>query len=223
MAQRDYSREAITSERAYGILRCVARNGPISPTEIADDIESSSNTVTNYISGLKDKNFLKLDSKQGRSKKYSIDYEGFADYFIDYWEEKKDVHFKTMSPSDELALRESNYPVDEVLDNLDEEINEEQNEELTKIIGSYVTEFANYYLLNVDNSTIRRMVKEDFASATLTLFLLKDNTEEMPNWLFAMFMEYYPVMMRDTSQGKAAHGALKAFQEVEEDIDFEEN
>ncbi|MFB6144263.1 MAG: ArsR/SmtB family transcription factor [Candidatus Nanohaloarchaea archaeon] len=106
--QRDYKKEILTSKLAFKILRKLHRNGESYPTEIAKELETSYDSVNNYMKGLRKRNLVQKSRKEGRKQLYKINTDSFFTLWLVLWKNlsKKD---KTLSVSKERSDFIKNY------------------------------------------------------------------------------------------------------------------
>jgi len=69
------------SELVYHILRSLS-DSPKSPTEISKEVETSTQSINNYLKRLKDLGAVKKKDKQGRKQPYDIDDDGLRKFIL---------------------------------------------------------------------------------------------------------------------------------------------
>lgn len=153
MGSRDYSEEALTSNLAYRILCHLFRNGEDYPTGIANNLDSSYQSVNNYMKGLRELKLVEKTREEGKKRFYEINKEQIVGLWGDTWHQK----------FDELS--------DEQWDSLTNRINKEFEVEYESEV-SFQEEwdqmkdlFARYYenyLESIDSSNLEKMMVKDF-------------------------------------------------------------
>lgn len=78
---RDYKKECLNSKFGFKIMKEI-RDGNYSPSKISKNMDTSINSISNYLRGFRKLGFVK-SRKEGRKKIYSINYEGFIEYFFE--------------------------------------------------------------------------------------------------------------------------------------------
>lgn len=76
MRKRDYSNEIPNSEVAWETYRCIDLGIARNPTKIADEIDTTTQTVSNYLGGLIDRDLVEKAEKDGRKQMYDTKNEG---------------------------------------------------------------------------------------------------------------------------------------------------
>ena len=78
---RDYKKECLNSKFGFKIMKEI-RYGNNSPSKISKNMDTSINSISNYLRGFRKLGFVE-SRKDGRKKIYSINYEGIIDYFFE--------------------------------------------------------------------------------------------------------------------------------------------
>lgn len=209
MAERDYAKEVMTSELAYRILWSLQSEEGLNPSGIADKIDSSSKTVSNYLNGLKTIGIVEKSSKKGRKIFYKINYDRIASLHTEIWNYRRKIFQTEISDNLEISEKAKDKDLDldipEEIPALEEkeikeiELDVENKEDFRQFIRAYVS----HHLGSLPDSTIENMLVNDFVLGVLS----RPSEEKQPDWLVEFLHNYRHTIMFATSSG----GALRAF------------
>lgn len=188
MPKRSYSDEVMTSEQAYKILSTIAKEQPITPTEIANKVGTSPKTVSNYLKGLREREFVYVSKKEGRKKLYKYDKNSLYDYHHKKWKALREEFKEQKSVEDSAHDKElftlvyDNIPLSE---EQEKKIAEEEGDtfEKNKKIGEFVKRYIELHLRDIEQSDIESMIVDNFANSFHNLLLFREQEGmEIADW-----------------------------------------
>jgi len=137
---RDFTEECLTTETGYKIVRTLIRGDANNPTAIAEEINSSYHSISNYMRGLRKRGIIAAERKEGRKKIYAASLPALYELVFELFTEPvPDSHIDSMKDSDLF------------------DISEEHTEEFMDIMEKYFIAYCDW----VEESTIQNMCVDD--------------------------------------------------------------
>lgn len=165
MATRDYSEEVLTSGLAYKVLRALNNNPTEAcyPTKIAEEIDSSYQSVNNYMKGLRDRGLVEIESTEGKKKFYRINKEKLVDFFFEFWLKKTEkVDFESLQEM--FGTEGEGEPLRSYdRESVQSRLKQHRENPLERTFLEY---YLKKYLEATNGSTLEKMVYDDFATGT---------------------------------------------------------
>lgn len=194
MSRRYDLETVIKSEDAYKILQQIAvtEDEGNYAAQIARELDKNQNHIHNVMRPLREaKILLENEDKRAREKYYVVNHDALADLFSFLWAEELKIETDVRLDSENLVERIDQFDsiAEEVkstfIDRLIAEMKLESMGGISKsgvdeTLDNFVTDYTFYYFFNNEESTIRRMIVEDFY---LGIQLAKLYDREPPEFL----------------------------------------
>jgi predicted transcriptional regulator len=185
------------SELAYGILRELDKDNK-SPTELAEALETRSQSINNYLKDLIALDLVEKAEKEGRTQPYELKPKNFLFIFKHFWDEE--VRDKDLGES--LA---------EFIDKLPE-----RDQQIRENLDAFVMAYSSAYFSKNKDSTLSKMFREHFYLSVTSLAFSADVEEnkEIPDW-FEEFAHAIGFLWswKDPSHKKESEVALELMQQ----------
>ncbi|WEL23216.1 helix-turn-helix domain-containing protein [Candidatus Nanohalovita haloferacivicina] len=192
---RDYEEEVMTSLLAYKILRSINRKGQAYPTEIAEDLDTSYQSVNNYMKGLRKRKIVEKSKEEGKKRYYSISPEGIFNTWKQLWLE--DLDKETVS-SLKRAVQSDKA--------------QKHIEDIENNVGVLVSSYTAGYLEVNEEGNLQDMLYDDFWTS---LQPYPTNSEQ---WL-STFCHLMDILRKTEKVGKGPMiAAIEKTRESEEQI-----
>lgn len=111
-----------------------------SATELSNELNTSSQSVSNYLRKLRNLDIVQKEPKDGRSRPYSLNVSSLFDLFEEYWEEELNTKLRNR-----LAFHDR-YSIEYALDEL----------------SLFLEKYSNNYFEDKEDSTPKKFLVEDF-------------------------------------------------------------
>jgi DNA-binding transcriptional ArsR family regulator len=155
MGSRDYTEEVLTSNHAYRILRHLFQEGEDYPTGIAKGLDSSYQSVNNYMKGLRARKLVEKTREEGKKQFYSLNEEGVTALWSDLWHQK----FDSMSNEQWETITHRLNQEFEIKDSTSDDISFQ--EEWTYMEDLFDNYWRNYFE-TVEESNLEKTMIKDF-------------------------------------------------------------
>ncbi|MFB6241731.1 MAG: hypothetical protein ABEJ36_02915 [Candidatus Nanosalina sp.] len=204
MSDRNFREESMRSETAFKIISTIAKDKATHTSGIADNLNSSYHSLRKYVKALNEIGILVKGEKEGRKQHYELSMYGLVEKMFELWVEKVDEYDNLLS--ERLENMENK---DEFKDL--ESLRKEYSDEKFFLVHRF---YLDNYLASVEDSTIEKMMIEDFALANLFWFEKSDYTEigDIPESIIH-FSKHYTIPFLMTNEGVNAFDADE-FQEI---------
>jgi DNA-binding transcriptional regulator GbsR (MarR family)/predicted RNA-binding Zn-ribbon protein involved in translation (DUF1610 family) len=163
------------SELFYQILRELLQ-GEKTPTELSDQMETSSQSINNYLKKMRELDIIEKAPKQGRSQPYQVNEEGILPFLLDYWRNYVEREILGDESAEEVLKSEiqmyntfSPYDIEEALE---------------RDLPTLLFEFMDHYFKWNGSGTLNDMI-EKFLDGIEMVDLHKDN-RDYPGWLYGL-------------------------------------
>lgn len=175
MRKRDYSDEIPSSEVAWETYRCIDLDIARNPTRIAEEIDTTTQTVSNYLGGLIDRDLVEKAEKEGRKQMYDTKDEGIFSVY-----DKCVVQIFYL----EWAIEDSEKTLHERL--RDEFPSGPAQMEWDLFLENFIELYTHNYISSNESSTFCKMYSELFDGIERILI---DSGEEQKHDLFSPDIE----------------------------------
>jgi DNA-binding transcriptional ArsR family regulator len=197
-----YNRKNIlNSKKPYRVLRQFALEEETYGKKISENLDSDKTVVAEILSNL-EKIGLITESRRTRAKYYKIDYERVFELFKELWE--KDLG-KSPFVIEDLDIK---HPINQYLIIDFEDVKKRFQEEMP----IYLEKFVNSYLLEIEDSTIMKMLTSEFdeAHSEYTDFWLSQ-----PDWLSCWFkLILIRESEKETELSEVVRNTLEHYEEI---------
>jgi len=162
--KRNYREEAKNSNFAWKIIRKIYLEEANYTKEIANQLDSQPQSVSNYLKGLRELGIIEKSDKVGRTQLYEINSESFYDVWVSLWCSKLDLENE-----EELISTFGKYFVEDL------------ENEFRMNIRTFISNYAENFLEEYDASNISKALTKQLTN-DLWLYIA-DNFDDVPEWL----------------------------------------
>lgn len=175
------------SELAYNILRELWQSGDrihdgLSPTELSERLDTSSQSINNYLKTLVSLDVVAKGEKRGRKQPYHVDLFGMRDLWDVLWEDYAENNSVVENYFGEQR---------EGLKDLYEEFEMEKEfseKELNRRVTAIILNYCRIRLGSDESTTLEELLVDDFKEGLEMLLLRVESTSEedlpeVPEWL----------------------------------------
>jgi predicted transcriptional regulator len=163
MASRNYAEEVLTSPLAYKILHEISSSEEGTyPTKIAENLDSSYQSINNYMKGFRQNDMIEVSREDGKKKIYEINFDGLTDYFLNHWKSIVD-NTDLEELKNAYGVKES-HPITEYSDKPAKDLIEDVDNYNDRV---FFKAYFRMYLNEKEDSKVIYMIYSDFADGSM--------------------------------------------------------